>query len=207
MPLVGEFLSEVRHGWQLSSRKDVLVHEAAMVPLTTPCKADGVDQHHSVVFQEVVALVKICLVAVSTYVLEDAYGVNAVELLPLHAAIVLQPNVDARMPKVLLGVGVLILREGHACDMHTILLCHQAREGSKATPKFQDPHARLQVQFRGDHVHLCQLRLIQREVRGVVVGARVLHRGPQHLLVELRGDVVVRRDVVLGARGIVTRQQ
>mmetsp|Transcript_2142 Transcript_2142/g.5987 ORF Transcript_2142/g.5987 Transcript_2142/m.5987 type:complete len:225 (-) Transcript_2142:444-1118(-) len=79
--------------------------------------------------------------------------------------------------------------------MDTVLQGQKVRHAPKSATQIQHTHARSQVQFPRHEFHLGALRLLQSHACLVKVRARVHHGGAEHALVELRGDVIVMRDV------------
>ena len=91
----------------------------------------------------------------------------------------------------LLRPGRLLPREGHAEGPDAVLPCGVADHPAPAAADVEQALPGLQVELAGDQVVLLELGLLERRLGLGVDGAGVGHRGPEHVLVELVGHVVV----------------
>ena len=120
----------------------------------------------------------------------------------VHLAVVLQPEADAVGEAggfgALGGDAVLLLAEGDAGDVGAADPREVERHAAPAAADVEDARAGADQQLGGDQPLLGELRLVERHVGALEVGAGILHVAVEEEPVEPLVEVVVVRDV--GAR-------
>mmetsp|Transcript_18134 Transcript_18134/g.50390 ORF Transcript_18134/g.50390 Transcript_18134/m.50390 type:complete len:310 (+) Transcript_18134:62-991(+) len=180
---------------RLATWENVLFDEALPDHDLPNRAAYRLDQHDAVLDQKVVALAEEFRQMLPTHMLDHLDGDDSVEGLRLQGAVVLQEKLDVRMRIPLPGELELLLGQREARDLDAVLGGQEVGHGAPTEADLEHAEPRSEVQLLCYHLHLGSLRCIQIHAWFAEVGARVHHRGPQHLFVEPVRDVVMEADV------------
>ena len=121
--------------------------------------------------------------------LEHPHAHHAVED-ALDIAIVLQADIDRQIRTEIVGVALLLLRNGETHDLAAMVHRHVTGETAPAATDVQHAHAGVNTQLAADEFHLEFLRGGE-VARAVKIRARVLHRGIEHGSEKVVPEVVV----------------
>ena len=100
----------------------------------------------------------------------------------------------------LFGISLLRWRDGQARHLAAAMLGRVLCEPAPAASDFQNVRAGTCVDTLADFVILAHLSLFERLVRAFEIGRRIGHARIEPFFVEGVAEVVVRHDVLLGAR-------
>ena len=191
-------LEHLRQRRRVGAREDVLAEPGAGRAGRAHV-ADGVQQHHPVVLEQIVDLGEELAVVADADVLEHADRDDAVVAVVVLAVVAQFEAHAVRQPgpaRLLGRQRVLLARQRDAGDAHVLHRRQVQRQITPAAADVEHLQAGLQVELGGDQPQLVLLGDFQAVVVVEEVGARILHALVEEQRVEVVAEIVVMGDVL-----------